>query len=567
MSIIELPDSYFHLLRDDIYMVIFKNGLKYQGQINKNYLPHGNGILYYQNGNIFTGSFNNGKELNGKLKNKRDATITNITNQIFSYTNHLGDIYIGNITSPILTGKFKCKYHNGDEYNGDFVNSKKHGEGEYVYKNGNVFIGTYENDSKVYGKFITKNGNFEYTGSFKNNLPNDEVSFKYNDCWYHGKFVDGVLNTDVQIFRNDVWEPYDFNYSNNVTFVTRKLIYRNGDTYEGEFVQGCIPNGKGVLTFKSGSSITGIFSNGVPHGKCKYTCDIGCYEGEYVNGVSNIGKWEKNDSVVIQGKFSNYLEITGYGNISNNINVYIGGFKNGLKVGNGKLITPNSVFEGMFLNDKKNGLGMLNYKYMTFQGNFINDIPSRIMQITYNKDKMYVGAISNYTPHGYGVMQVINSGFNNSLECGMWVNGKFNDRATPIYPQCDDCKKNADLIKIKLYPISYESDILVCEKCFNKSYHNIDDQYIKLLYPEQKKTQFSEKDFICPLSGDIFEDPVSYGNHIYERSWLLQWFEHNQDRPSPLTRQTRDKNGQLLQITAPPQIFLDEWKKFKKSLK
>lgn len=80
---------------------------------------------------------------------------------------------------------------------------------------------------------------------------------------------------------------------------------------------------------------------------------------------------------------------------------------------------------------------------------------------------------------------------------------------------------------------------------------------------EIEQMKFVLEDFTCPISGEIFTDPVSYGGHIYEKDSLNRWFEYNPNRSSPLTRQTCDKNGEPLKMIAPPSLFMAELTKFK----
>ena len=58
-----------------------------------------------------------------------------------------------------------------------------------------------------------------------------------------------------------------------------KLVYENGDVYEGE-IRGYLPNGQGVYTSAYGEVIDGEFSDGVADGFCRVTLTGGNrYEG------------------------------------------------------------------------------------------------------------------------------------------------------------------------------------------------------------------------------------------------------------------------------------------------
>lgn len=74
----------------------------------------------------------------------------------------------------------------------------------------------------------------------------------------------------------------------------------------------------------------------------------------------------------------------------------------------------------------------------------------------------------------------------------------------------------------------------------------------------------SPDDFCCPISGDIFEDPIMYDGHIYERSYLEQWFKTS--RSSPLTRRSHGDDGLILELVHPPTIFINALAKYKMKL-
>jgi hypothetical protein len=40
-----------------------------------------------------------------------------------------------------MIGKGIYKFNNGDVYSGDFLNGKKHGIGKYIYFNGDIYEG------------------------------------------------------------------------------------------------------------------------------------------------------------------------------------------------------------------------------------------------------------------------------------------------------------------------------------------------------------------------------------------------------------------------------------------
>ncbi|MBQ8684476.1 MAG: hypothetical protein IJ518_08190 [Clostridia bacterium] len=64
-----------------------------------------------------------------------------------------------------------------------------------------------------------------------------------------------------------------------------KMVWDNGDVYEGDWVGG-VYHGHGTITWASGSTYTGQFDNGVVNGKGKMVWNNGdVYEGDWVNAA------------------------------------------------------------------------------------------------------------------------------------------------------------------------------------------------------------------------------------------------------------------------------------------
>jgi hypothetical protein len=74
----------------------------------------------------------------------------------------------------------------------------------------------------------------------------------------------------------------------------------------------------------------------------------------------------------------------------------------------------------------------------------------------------------------------------------------------------------------------------------------------------------SVEDFCCPISGDIFENPIMFDGHVYEKSSLEQWFKTS--RSSPLTRRTHGDDGKILELINPPTVFMSALNKYKTKL-
>lgn len=138
----------------------YSNGY-YDGDVNSQNVPHGQGIFYWNSGDTYTGKWENGS-MNGY-------------------------------------GVFKSQV--GDRYEGYFVNGERHGRGQYVRSAGDVYIGDWKNNKRNgNGKEIHPDGSY-YDGEWKDDKANGfgkfcvnhEIYYEgqwANDDWCgHGKFV------------------------------------------------------------------------------------------------------------------------------------------------------------------------------------------------------------------------------------------------------------------------------------------------------------------------------------------------------------------------------------------
>lgn len=219
-------------------------------------------------------------------------------------------------------------------------------------------------------------------------------SARYGSVYYYGTNDSGTVYTD----------------DGKITYYPKKnkLVYENGDVYEGE-IRGYLPNGIGVYTSAYGEVIDGEFSDGLANGYCRVTLA----SGNRYEGLITDGEWDENGTLTLvysdgeeipQGSFVNSRlegEIVTY-SYRNGAN-YVGGYQNGLPhgvgtltyangdkyegdflageiVGNGKYtFADGSVYEGAFENSLPNGEGSytytaLNGKKVTLSGKFINGV-------------------------------------------------------------------------------------------------------------------------------------------------------------------------------------------------
>jgi hypothetical protein len=100
------------------------------------------------------------------------------------------------------------------------------------------------------------------------------------------------------------------------TYGKARIIYINGDVYEGECKQGLI-EGKGKMEYDNGDIYEGDFSKGDLEGKGKMEYDNGdIYEGNFSKGdLEGKGKMKYDNGDIYEGEFKDDLP-HGYGTMT-----------------------------------------------------------------------------------------------------------------------------------------------------------------------------------------------------------------------------------------------------------
>ena len=75
-------------------------------------------------------------------------------------------------------------------------------------------------------------------------------------------------------------------------------------------------------------------------------------------------------------------------------------------------------------------------------------------------------------------------------------------------------------------------------------------------------------DFMCPISGCVLEDAVTFGGHrhFYERYYIEEWLARDPTKSSPLTRQSCGKDGSPFRIEPANTEFVRQLEIYKKKL-
>ncbi len=154
----------------------YKNGKKYVGSF-KNGLFHGEGTMYYPNGKVESGIWENDKYV-GKSKDNYGCISGNCQSGYGTYTFENGAKYVGNFNNGMFNGQGTYYFENGDKYMGNFVDNKRSGQGTYIWYNGDKYVGEWENGNySGQGTMYYANGTTK-SGLWKDNKYVGELSEK-----------------------------------------------------------------------------------------------------------------------------------------------------------------------------------------------------------------------------------------------------------------------------------------------------------------------------------------------------------------------------------------------------
>lgn len=147
------------------------------------------------------------------------------------------------------------------------------------------------------------------------------------------------------------------------------IKYENGDTYEGDKVDG-VPDGLGILLFANGDMYFGDWAKGARTGLgILKTKDGDTYKGEFVNGkFHGVGEYKFADGTIYEGQFAND-EMEGVGTVTYpDGEIYVGEWKTSNYHGKGKIrFSDGTLYEGEFANGDPIGRGTY-----TIRGNKVN---------------------------------------------------------------------------------------------------------------------------------------------------------------------------------------------------
>lgn len=410
---ISLNSAYFGAKSDeDVYEI---EGDKYVGSL-KDELFYGRGVLIKENGDVFSGKFENGSPdglLNyykkGKLRYSglwKMGKYHGMGIQYFENGQSMEGIWYDGVLSK--TPKTKINFNNG-EYYGNVLNGEPNGVGEIVYSNGNKYVGGWKNghfnDEGTYT--IVNKGTI--LGEWNEGVLNGYTELDFKELFCAGFYEYGKLNGHVYCIYTDT-AIYSGDYLNNKKEGYGDFFFNNGESYQGSWKNDMF-DGLGLYIFNNGDSYIGEWKNGVQNGSGTIQTELYDFTGDIESGIiSGYGEIEYNkEGDTYKGYFEQNSK-SGQGTyIYSNGNKYKGEFKNDLFNGIGIFTyVDGSQYQGEFYNGKMYGEGSLYLKegdsnlVVTANWNGKNEFPNQASILFPNGD-LYEGQVVNGFPTNNGI--------------------------------------------------------------------------------------------------------------------------------------------------------------------
>jgi hypothetical protein len=255
---------------------------RYVGEF-KNSSKHGQGVLTYPTGEMLRGEFRQGKIYNGEGMLKVEGS---------------KDYYVGSFLEGGLAGEGAYVRHGWSTYVGEFVHQKYHGQGTLTYDTGETLKGEFRK-----GKIWKGDGVLKHPSTLN---------------VYVGTWEDGQMQGQATVYL-DGFATYVGNVYHGLFDREGVLTYDSGGELRGEFVQGKIYDGKGVLKFAdSRDFMEGKWVMGKMEGfgkvyKAHHSTYVGLLAGGSYHGQGTLTY--ENGGGTVRGVFRNGQIVTGEGSM------------------------------------------------------------------------------------------------------------------------------------------------------------------------------------------------------------------------------------------------------------
>lgn len=370
---------------------------------------------------------------NGETTQAGVYTDSKLTTDLFiDYKNGkvTGDNCLGNCTN----GFGSLQYDNGNVYTGIFINGKSTKVGSLKWKKFNSFyVGQFDANEQTHGTGMYVNTSYIYFGNITNGaltgkaVKTDKITGKDT----YGEFKDGILIKDYSLKENKSSNTTT-NTTPTTTCVSGNCTEGFGELKTSQstitgFFSGGKANGYGKEVYADGSGFyQGKFESGMRGGFGMYTWnkDGQYYIGEWKEGKQHgYGYFKKGGDVFQAGFYENGKQIRNM-LTQNYMNKYavgncVGDCTNGFGY---YKYSDSSVYVGFFTNGQINNIGAYTWNSGdAFIGNIINGQFSGQGTIYYKSaGTTYYGNLSNGVRQGMGVYFNKSGGIESK---GYWDNG------------------------------------------------------------------------------------------------------------------------------------------------
>lgn len=268
----------------------YEDGSKYTGKFVNGYREDENGIMYYNDDDIFE-CYEGGWERD-RWHGKGTLTYKD------------GGKYVGQFMNNEADGKGKMFFGKKDiykAYKGEWRHNRWHGKGTLIFKDGTRYRGKFNNYYLDCKKGLAKFGDKEkvyksYKGEWKNNRWSGQGILTFKDGGkYDGHFDNGTFDGIGKMIYGEnekIYKSYEGDWKNNCWHGEGTLIYKDGTKYIGHFEYN-VADGIGEMINVDYRYISyyGEWKNNLPHGHGILTYQNGrIWEGEFSEGKRIIYK-------------------------------------------------------------------------------------------------------------------------------------------------------------------------------------------------------------------------------------------------------------------------------------
>ena len=235
-------DKIIHLIK-----ITFEDGRMFFGGFIEgkegDILPHGKGVLVWENGRKNVSYFEYGREVE-KIKVERKSEGVNPEAEIYNSDSLIRHTKFSTVDDKLYEGEINdkgeahgkgiltTKSGKGEKYEGEFYEGLAHGKGISVDKEGNKYEGAFKNGYREgNGRIYFSNGD-QFIGYFKNNVKNGKGSFYFNNGnIFDGYFIEDKPNSFCK-FKIKDGKEFRTNYERGVKNGKETVLGKNREVLE-----------------------------------------------------------------------------------------------------------------------------------------------------------------------------------------------------------------------------------------------------------------------------------------------------------------------------------------------